>query len=143
MIGPNDVKDLQTQVQTYHEQLLVALTNLNTAWAQGPQKTGAPLPTSGKFTQASWDAMTAREEAFLAVSVNELNPLAWVDAANAYEQGRALVSELDAWRDELETLGASGVPSPIPIPASKTSLFGDVTTGLMLVLGILLMRELR
>jgi hypothetical protein len=143
MIGPTDVQALQEQVKAYHEQLLIALTNLTTAWASGPQATGAPLPTTGKFTQATWDALTAREEAFLAISVNELNPLAWVDAANAYEQGRALVGELDAWRDELETLGASGVPSPIPIPASHTSLFGDISTGLMLVLGILMMRELR
>lgn len=143
LVGPNDVKDLQQKVQTYHEQLLVALTDLTTAWGSGPQATGAPLPTTGKFTQATWDAMTAREEAFLAVSVNELNPLAWVDAANAYEQGRALIGELDAWRDELASLKAPNVPAPIDIPASKTSLFGDISTGLMLVFGIMLLHEFK
>ncbi|HBZ69302.1 MAG TPA: hypothetical protein DEP35_06000 [Deltaproteobacteria bacterium] len=131
---PNDVRDLQTKVQAYHEQLLIALTNL--------QQAGTPLPSSGPFTQAAWDAMTKREEAFLAVSVNELNPLAWVDASSAYNQGVALVTELDAWRDQLASLKAPGVPSaPMPIPSSQTSFFGDIGTGLLLVLGILALHE--
>jgi len=131
---PNDVRDLQTKVQAYHEQLLIALTNL--------QQAGTPLPSTGSFTQAAWDAMTKREEAFLAVSVNELNPLAWVDASSAFEQGRSIVTELDAWRDQLATLKAPGVPSaPMPVPGSQTGLFGDIGTGLMLVLGIMLLHE--
>jgi hypothetical protein len=139
---PNDVADLQTKVRAYHEQLLVALDNLNAAWAQGPQKSGAPLPTSGKFTQGTWDDLTTRVGKFLAVSVTELNPLAWVDASGAYAQGQGLVTELDAWRDELASLGAQGVPpSPMPIPQSQTSFFGDIGTGLMLILAILAFRE--
>jgi hypothetical protein len=141
---PNDVADLQAKVRAYHEQLLVALTNLETAWQQGPQKQGAPLPTTGKFTQVSWDDLTSRVGTFLAVSAAELNPLAWVDASSAYAQGQGLVTELDAWRDELASLAAPGVPaSPMPIPQSQTSFFGDIGTGLLLVLGILLLRELR
>jgi hypothetical protein len=143
MVGPTDVQDLQAKVQAYHEALLVALTDLNTAWATGPQASGAPLPTTGKFTQATWDDMTKREEAFLAVSVSELNPLAWVDAANAYETGRGLIGELDGWRDELATLKAPNVPAPIDVPSSKTSLFGDVGTGLMLLIAILALHELK
>lgn len=142
MVTPQQLKALQSKVQTYHESLLVALTNLQTAWQAGPQPQGAPLPTTGKFTQATWDDMTQREEAFLAVSSNELNPLAWLDASSAYDQGRALITEMDAWRDELETLKAPGVPTtPLPVPASETSFLGDVGTGLMLVLAILAFRE--
>jgi len=143
MVGPSDVADLQAKVQAYHEQLLIALTDLNTAWATGPQATGAPLPTTGKYTQATWDDLTTREGLFLAISVNELSPLAWVDAANAYETGRGLVTELDAWRDELASLKAPNVPAPIDVPSSHTSLFGDISTGLMLVLGIMLLHEFK
>lgn len=130
---PNDVRDLQTKVQAYHEQLLIALTNLR----QGGQE----LP-AGAFSQDAWDAMTKREEAFLAVSVNELNPLAWVDASTAFAQGRALVTELDTWRDELASLKAPGVPAdPMPVPGSQTSFFGDIGTGLMLLVGLMLLHE--
>src|SRR5271170_7954886 len=141
LVGPDDVSALQSKVRAYHEQLLVALDNLNTAWATGPQKTGAPLPTTGKFTAATWDDLSSRVATFVAESSNELNPMAYLYAGSAYDRGRGLVTELDTWRDELASLGASGVPVAMPVPASDLGITGGIGMLALAVLAFMFMRE--
>lgn len=136
VVGPNDVRALQTKVQHYHELLLVALDTF--------KRGGAALPTSGPFTQDAWDALTAREEQFLAESVSELNPMAYIFAGGAYDRGRELIASLDTWRDWLANQKAPGVtvPDAIPVPGSDLSIASALGLAGAALLAFLIFREL-
>ncbi len=135
MVGPDDIRDLQTKVTSYHGQILVALDNLRRA--------GTNLPTSGKFTDAAWDELTKREEAFNAESSSELNPLAYLYAGSAYDRGRAILTELDAWRDELDSLKAPGVPPPVEVPGADFGIAGGYGMLLLVAVALYAMREFK
>jgi hypothetical protein len=135
MVGPDDVRDLQAKVTSYYGQILVALDNL--------RRGGTNLLATGKFTDAAWDELTTREAAFAAESSSEVNPLAYVYAGSAYDRGRGLLTELDAWRDELDSLKAPGVPPPIVVPNADLGITGGIGLALLAVVAFMALREFR
>jgi hypothetical protein len=135
LVGPNDVRDLQTKVQTYHEAILASVDS----WVRAGNK----LPADGKYGQGAWDSLTKREESFLAESVAEWNPLAYLMAGSAYDRGRELIAEMDGWRDELARLKAPNVPDPVPVPHSDLGIAGGLGFALVAIVAILALREMR
>jgi hypothetical protein len=136
LVGPNDVRDLQTKVRSYHESILVSLDS----WVRQGNKLDA---STGPFSQGAWDALTKREEAFLAESVAEWNPLAYVLAGSAYERGREILTDLDSWRDHLAGMKAPQVPEPIAVPHADLGIAGGLGFALAAIVAIMVLRDLK
>jgi hypothetical protein len=135
LVGPNDVKVLQTKVHDYREGLQVAVNAVAAA--------GDPLPhDGGKFSIQAWGDLTGRAVEFEGESTSDLNPLAYLYAGTAYDRGRELIEELDAWRDELARKKAPNVPAPVAVPHSDLGIAGGIGFALAALVAILALREL-
>jgi hypothetical protein len=140
LVGPHDVQELQTKVKAYHESLLVAVDDIVRA--------GKPFPNDGStFSKQAWDELSEREAQFEAESSGAWNPLAYLYSGSAYERGRRLISELDAWRDHLASLAQGmpdakiSVPDPIPVPHSDLGIAGGMGLALVAFVAFLAFRE--
>jgi hypothetical protein len=136
LVGPTDVAALQQKVAHYR-----ALLEESIAAAA---KAGNALPSdSSQFSQKAWVDQVARCSAFEEESTANINPLAYLYAGAAYDRGRTLITELDAWRDELERRKAPNVPAAVPVPASDLGIAGGMGFALAAVVAILLLREFK
>jgi hypothetical protein len=133
IVTPTDVKTLQTKVRDYHAQLQASVDR-----AAG---TPAALPLEGDFSAAAWGDLSGRVSQFLDESSSEVNPLAYVHAGSAYDEGRDLVTELDRWRDALADRKAPGVPPAMPVPRTELGLGESLGLGVMLLAALFLWHE--
>ena len=135
LVGPDDVKTLQTKVHDYRSALQASV--------DAAAGTPAALPTDGsKWSIQAWGDLVGRCVEFEGRSTNWVNPFSHLYAGAAYDEGRSLITELDAWRDELETRKAPKVPAPVPIPQTDLGLAGGIGLALAAVVAILALREL-
>ena len=135
IVTPTDVKTLQTKVRDYHAQLQASVDR-----AAG---TASALPLAGDFSVAAWGDLAGRVSRFLDESTSEVNPLAYVHAGSAYDEGRDLVTELDRWRDELARRGAPAVPAAMPIPKTELGLGEGLGLAAVLLAALFLWHESR
>lgn len=135
MVGPADVKDLQTKVHDYRTSLQASVDK-----AAG---TGAALPLTGPYNVGDWGNLVGRCVQFESEGQSDLNPLNYLLAGSAYDRGRALIGELDSWRDELARKSAPNVPAPLPVPNSQVDMVSAIGWGLAAIVAILVLRELR
>lgn len=136
LVGPEDVKALQTRVHDYQAALQVSVDRLAQA--------GTPLPLDGsKWSIQAWGDLAGRCSYFETESTNAANPFAYLYAGSAYERGRQLIIELDAWRDELAARKAPMVPAPVEVPHSDLGIAGGLGFALAAVVAILALREMR
>ncbi len=135
LVGPNDVKELQTKVHDYRAGIQASIDR-----AAG---TPAALPLQGPFNIASWGDVVGRCVIFESESASSYNPMAYLYAGAAYDRGRELITELDKWRDALAQKGAPNVPEPLPVPNSDFGIAGGLGLALAGVIAILVLRELR
>ena len=117
MVGPADVRDLQTRVRSYFSAL-----------EQSVAAVKPPLPLDqSAFSGQAWVRMSERVGVFLNESVDsDWNPIAYIYAGATYERGRQIIDDLDKWRDQLATLKAPNVPAPLPVPNSDIGLAGGI-----------------
>ena len=144
MVGPADIRALQTRVHDYRSALQVTVDRLATS--------GAPLPMdNSKWSIQSWADIIGRATHFEGESTNEINPFAHIYAGSTYERGRQLVTELDAWRDQLASRAAAmppsstmpkvPVPDPIEVPKADVSLFEGIGSGMLMLVGLFLLSQ--
>ena len=134
LVGPDDVRALQTRLQSYRDAIQMAV---------GPMK--PPLATDGsKWSEQAWTDLSSRVQTFIEdESTNPLNPMAYLYAGSTYERGRQLLAELDSWRDFADNAGAKNVPAPVPVPHADIGLAGGIGFALAAVVAILALREAR
>jgi len=118
LVGPSDVKELQTRVHDYRASLQASIDQ-----AAG---TASALPLTGVWSVAAWADLVGRCEQFESEGESTLNPLNWLYAGSAYDRGRGLIDELDKWRDQLAKQNAPNVPAPVPVPKSDLGLAGGL-----------------
>ncbi len=145
LVGPDDVKALQTRVHDYQAALQVSVDAL--------AKAGKPLASdNSQFSIQSWGDIAGRVSTFEGESTNAINPAAYIFAGSAYERGRQLIDELDSWRDHIAGLAKQvpetsttkvPVPDPVPVPHSDIGLGGGIGIALVAVVAILVLREMR
>ena len=133
LIGPSDIKALQSKVDAYRSRLRPFAINAPLT----------PAPSSSKFTIIDWQELDRRTDEFLAEPVSTWNPIDYVVASGVFKRGRDLVTELDAWHDELLRLGVRNVPPPRPGPDSELDLAGGIGFALAAIVGLMLLRDLR
>lgn len=130
LVGPSDVKELQTRVHDYRASLQASIDQ-----AAG---TASALPLTGPWSIAQWADLAGRCEQFESEGESTLNPLNWLYAGSAYDRGRGLIDELDKWRDQLSKQNAPNVPAPVPVPKSDLGLAGGLgLTGGLIALGLI------
>jgi hypothetical protein len=136
LVGPNDVKTLQTRVHDYVAGLQAAIDRL----AAG----GNPIPIdSSKYSIQQWGNLVGRATEFEQESTSPYNPMAYVYAGAAYERGRQLIIELDGWQEELARRNAPSLPPPVEVPHTDLGLTGGIGFALAAIVAILVLRELR
>lgn len=135
MVGPAEVRDLQTKVHDYRVSLQASV--------DAAAGTSAALPITGAYNIGDWGNLVARCVAFESEGESDYNPLNYLLAGAAYERGRGLVGELDSWRDHLAGKNAPNVPAPLPVPGSEVGLVGAIAWGLGAIIAILVLREFR
>ena len=136
LVGPADVRMLQTKVHDYRASLQTSVD------AGGTSGKGLPLDNSKHSIQA-WGDLVARCVAFESESANDYNPLAYILAGSAYDRGRQLIDELDGFRDALVALKVPNVPDAVPVPHSDLGIAGGLGFALAAVVAIFLLRELK
>jgi hypothetical protein len=144
MIGPADVHALQTRVHDYASALQVTVDRLAAS--------AAPLPLdNSKWSIQSWGDLAGRVSSFESESTNAVNPFAHIYAGSTYERGRQLITELDAWRDELARRAAAvppspnmppvPVPAPVDVPRAEVSLFESMGSGVLMLAVLYLLSQ--
>jgi len=142
MIGPADIRALQTRVRDYRSSLQVTVDRLAMA--------GAPLPLdNSKWSIQAWGDIVGRSTTFEGESTNEVNPFAHIYAGSTYERGRQLVTELDAWRDELArragalppTAPKVPVPDPVDVPKAEVSLFEGIGSAALVLVALFFLSQ--
>lgn len=136
LVGPNDVKTLQTKIHDYRAALQVSVDAM--------AKAGNPLPhDQSQFSIQAWGDLVGRCVQFEDESTNALNPLAYLLSGSAYERGRELLTDLDAWRDHLAAQKAPSVPAPVAVPGSDLGIAGGLGFALAAIVAILVLHELK
>lgn len=131
LVGPDDVKTLQTKVHDYRASLQASV--------DAAAGTPAALPLTGVWSIASWGDVVGRCTQFENESTS--GPLAYLYAGSAYDRGRELITELDKWRDQLATHNAPNVPAAVPVPSSDLGLAGGIGMVLVAVVVFMAWRE--
>lgn len=135
LVGPNDVKTLQTKVHDYRSALQVSVDAM--------AKAGNPLPhDQSQFSIQAWGDLVGRCTQFEDESTNTINPLAYILAGSAYDRGRELIADLDTWRDHLAAQKAPQVPAPVAVPNSDLGIAGGLGFALAALVAIMVLREL-
>jgi hypothetical protein len=136
LVGPDDVKALQAKVHDYRNALQASVDAVAAA--------GNPLPhDQSKFSIQAWADLVGRCVGFEGETTSGYNPFAYLYAGSAYDRGRELIVELDAFRDELANRQAPNVPAPMPVPHSELGIAGGIGFALAALVAILALRELR
>jgi hypothetical protein len=125
-----DVQDLQKRINAYR----VGLEDSIDALPADRKLSGV-----GPRSQQAWTALRDRCNTYEDETcwAGALGPLF---VGSQFDRGKALVTELDGWRDYLASLAVPAVtstlPAPIPTPKSDVSLFGAVENVGLLLAGI-------
>jgi hypothetical protein len=139
LVSCDDVQDLQKQVNTYRTRLgdsIDALTSPG-VWNKATSKwEPRPLGNVGPHGATAWRDLGDRASHF-----EEESCILGIAAGSQFDRGRALITELDGWRDYLASIEAPELPAPVVVPHADVSIFGGVSIGLALVLGFLLLHE--
>lgn len=132
MVGPSDVRDLQVRIRPYFSALEDAV---------GKLKPPLALDQS-QWSGQAWVQLSERVGRFLNEEhTSDWNPLAYLDAGASYERGRQVLTDLDAWRDELARRGAPNVPAAIAVPHADIGPIGGLGFILAAVVAILLLKK--
>lgn len=121
IVSCDDIKALQLRINQYR-------SALGTSFEQLPADQKG---TTGPHGELAWKALTDRcaqyenEECYLGLF-----------AGSQFDRGRALVTELDGWRDWLASIKAPSLPEPVPVPHAQASLFG-ATANMGVLLAVL------
>jgi len=131
IVTPDDVKAMQSKVATYQATLQGVVDALT--------KAGKPLVTDqSQWSASAWSDLGTRVAAFQARTQEAWNPIDYLSSGSLYEQGRALITEQDGWRDELARRNAPNVPPPLAVPKSDLGLAGGVSLLALAALGVFL-----
>jgi hypothetical protein len=134
LVGPSDVRDLQKRLHDYRAALQASIDAL--------AQQGAPLPADNSaYSIQAWGDLVERCERYESEPESDWSPLAYLYAGGAYDRGRALIAELDRWRDELARRRAPRVPAPVPVPRSELSLAGGIGLALAAFFAMMLLRH--
>ncbi len=130
MLSRDDVTVLQARVKA-------SLDSIQSFWSSCAAMPGDPI-------QDQWKAMRDQTEAYLA------NGVSWWfwNWTNEWDTGQSLLSQLEAWRQRFAALPACAGQTPPPAtPAPPTptspSIFGDITTPLLIVAAVYLLKDKR
>lgn len=135
LVGPNDVKALQTKVHDYRAALQVSV--------DAAAKAGNPLPLDqSQFSIQAWGDLVGRCSDFENESTSEINPMAYILAGSQYDRGRELIQDLDTFRDHLAAQKAPNVPAPVAVPNSDLGFAGGLGFALAAIVAIMVLREL-
>lgn len=135
LVGPNDVKTLQTKVHDYRVQLQTSI--------DAAARAGKPIPSdNSKFSVQNWADVVGRCTLFEDENTSDWNPLAWITSGSAYDRGRDLIAELDTWRDALAAMQTPNVPDPLPVPHSDLGLAGGIGYLAAAIVAFMVLREL-
>ena len=124
----DDVRSLQLRISDYFAQLQAIIAD---AVAKGWVMPYHNEPRSAQ----TWADLAGRVDEYTHESP------AWVFTGEQYDRGRALVTELDGWRDWLAAQKVPNVPAPLPVPQSELSIPGAIGLGLAAIVAIMLLRE--
>lgn len=115
--APSDVESLQTQVKQQGQALTNSLRDCIKA-GKVSVSTGAP---SDPTIWRDWKTMAKRQIAYLNIEVD------WLNASATYDQGIALLNDLQPWYARINAAGcqAPQQPSPPPSPLKGESWLGD------------------
>ncbi len=125
MVTSDDVRQLQDEVAAYQTQLALAVEALK-----------PPLSASD---DAKWTALAKRAINFAGRDATI------IDATEAYNTGRAVLTDLNTFRAYLATLSPTlPLPSSSPVPAPASGdLFGEGMGIAEMLVFYLVLRELR
>jgi len=129
LVSCDDVRALQKQVNTYR-------SALGDSWDGLPaDKKG----TSGPHGSIAFSALGERCSLF-----EEESCTLGILAGSQMDRGRALITELDTWRDWLASVKAPDLPAPVVTPKSDVSVFESLAssgTMLLALAGLYLMSK--
>jgi hypothetical protein len=118
----DDVVLLQKQVNTYRNAL-------SDSWDALPADQKG---TTGPHGSIALTALGERCSLF-----EEESCLLGIFAGAQMDRGRALITELDGWRDWLSSAGAPSLPAPVVVPHASASVFETAVDAIPMVLALL------
>lgn len=150
MVSCDDVRALQKQVNAYHAALDDSIAQMHSPGIYNAQ-TGTwearDLGGTGERSSIVWRDLLDRCSQY-----EEESCTIGLFAGSQFDRGRALIVELDGWRDWLagqraatnpQTQSTWTVPAPVAVPQSDVGIAGGLAWAAAAVIGILLLREMR
>lgn len=141
LVSCDDVRALQKRINSYRSALGTSIDLLKSpgVWNAATKKwESRELGGVGPRSTPAWTALGERCSQY-----EEESCTLGLFAGSQFDRGRALVTELDGWRDFLASVSAPSLPDPVPTPASDVSLAGGIGWGLAAIVAVLVLREIR